>query len=59
VETVESGGKRRRMKTRRNHQVRRGWWVRRVARVVERMGLVGRRNLDAKKKRRVQKGVGG
>jgi len=29
------------------------------ARVVERVGLVGRRNSDAKRKRRVQKGIGG
>jgi len=34
-------------------------WVRKVARVVERVGLVGRRNWDAKRKRRFQKGVGG
>ena len=53
---VESeGGERRRRKTSRYHQVRRGRWVRTAARVVERVGLVGRRNWDAKRKRRVQK----
>jgi len=52
-------GERRKRKTRRNHQVRREEWVRRVARVVERMGLVRRRNWDAKRKRKVQTGVGG
>jgi len=40
-------------KTKRNHQVRRGQLFRRVARLVELMGLVRRRE------RRVQKGVGG
>jgi hypothetical protein len=34
-------GERRRKKTRRNHQDKRRRWVRRVARVVERVGLVG------------------
>jgi len=52
-------GERRRRKTRRNHQVRRGRCVRRVARGVEQVGLVGRRNWDAKRKGKVQKGVGG
>jgi len=36
---------RRRRKTRRNHQVRRERWVRRVARVVERVVLVGETKL--------------
>jgi len=43
-------GERRRTKMRRNHQVGRGQLIRRVARAVERVGLVRRR------KRRVRKG---
>ena len=37
AETVESEGgqEEEALKTRRNHQIRREWWVRRVARVVE------------------------
>jgi len=47
-------GERRRRKRRRNHQTRRGRWVWRVAGVMERVGLVGRRNWEVRRKRRVQ-----
>jgi len=56
---LRARGERRKRKTRRNHQIRRKRWVRRVARGVERVGLVGRRNWDSKRKNRAQKGVGG
>jgi len=53
VQEERARGERRMTKTKRNHQVRRGQLFRRVARLVELMGLVRRRE------RRVQKGVGG
>jgi len=52
-------GERRRRMARRYHKVRRGRWIRRITRIVERVGLVKRWSWDAKSKRSVQKGVGG
>jgi len=51
----KASGERRRRKTRRNHQVRRGKWVRRFARGVEQVGLVGRKIWDIKRKKSVKK----
>jgi len=48
-----------RRKMRRNHQARISRWVRTIAGRLQLVGLVGRRNWEAKRKRRVQRGVDG